>query len=361
MKNKLKILIILIGFLLIFFLCFLSFSNLIRKNLYSFDFIKFSTYLNIKILSKKREKEVSEDISIILKKIEKIADLLDFYKDDSILTYLNKNKAITISLLESEFKKRFSNLVEEDDEFFKISNDIKNHIFYFFKKNIDYMDKTYGYFNPFIGNLTLLYNNFEPNSIPPSKDKLIEEVRKISLSKIILDVDKISIKGDAFLNFGGSLKGFLIDLIFRELKEKNYDNFLINCGGDIRASSDGKKIWKIGINDPFLENRIFAIDEITNKSIVTSGNYERFFYYDGKRYFHILNPFTGVPDSDLASVTIVFGDCLDADILSTAIFAMGKIHAIDFINKNKIEALLIWNENGEKKYYNTIKNLIFEK
>ena len=73
--------------------------------------------------------------------------------------------------------------------------------------------------------------------------------------------------------------------------------------------------------------------------------------YKGKRYFHILNPYTGKPDSDLSSVTVIDDSCFIADILSTALFAMGKEKAIKYIKKHNIKAFIVWFDFSGKMYY----------
>lgn len=346
-----------------FFILFL-FLNIIfscsenQLNEYSFDFIKFSTLLNIKIISNNSKNKIYSDIEEVLRKTEIIADMLDFYKADSLLNCLNINGKIEKKDIIDFLKNHKNNFILINDEFdIDFINEKVSNIFYFFNRNIDYFIKTNGYFNPLIGKLTLLYNNFEKGSKVPSYEELKEEINNIKNSRFLIENEKLIKEGKSILNFGGSLKGFLIDIIYKDLINKNYENFLINCGGDIRVSSDGKKNWKIGIKDPFNKENIFAILNIKNISVVTSGDYERFFEYNNKKYFHIINPFTGYPDSDLSSVTIICNECLDADILSTAIFAMGKEKGIEFIEKNKIEALLIWKENNKVKYFNSIKNI----
>jgi|YNPMSStandDraft_2_1061718.scaffolds.fasta_scaffold00014_60 thiamine biosynthesis lipoprotein len=330
LKNKIKFSILII---LIFFLTFFAFSSCIFSNLkqYDFEFIKFSTYLSIKIISNEPKSKIYSELIKILDEAQQIADKLDFYKIGNLLSFINEGKEV------------------------EIDDDILN----FINLNLLYIKKTNGYFNPFIGNLTKLYNNFEQGSSPPEKNKLDEEIKKIKNTNLIIknneNGNNTIIKiGNSFLNFGGSLKGYLIDIIYEKLKKINVDSFLINCGGDLRVYSKNEKIWNIGIQDPYDKSKIFTKIQLKNGSIVTSGNYERFFIYNGKRYFHILNPFTGLPDSDLDSITIFDESCCVADILSTGIFAMGKKLAIEFIKKNNIKALVIWKEDGETKSYNSL-------
>jgi thiamine biosynthesis lipoprotein len=112
---------------------------------------------------------------------------------------------------------------------------------------------------------------------------------------------------------------------------------IIDLGGNVFALGnrpDGK-LWKIGIQDPFEQRgQIIGSIEVKDKSIVTSGIYERFIEKDGKKYHHILNPFNGYPfDNELAGVTIVSDKSIDGDALSTTVFSKGLKGGMEFIEK----------------------------
>lgn len=284
--------------------------------------VLFSTFVEIKIQSKYPTRKVEKDISDVFTYAKKIGDDIDFHIQNSYVDRLNKTKSLIIP----------------------------EKYLYFFKTNFDYISKTEGYFNPFVKNLEKLYNYFKKGSVPPSDDLIKKELDNIWNAKFVLNGNKLNIYGNVSLDFGGSAKGYIVDKIYEKLEVLGYKNFLINAGGDIKVSGD-KKQWIIGIQSPVNENDIIASIKIKNSSIVTSGNYERYFVYNGKRYFHILNPFTGKPDSDLASVTVIENSCFIADILSTALFAMGKDKAIEFIKKNHLKAFIVWFDFNKKMYY----------
>ncbi|MFN3411059.1 MAG: FAD:protein FMN transferase, partial [Exilispira sp.] len=161
---------------------------------------------------------------------------------------------------------------------------------------------------------------------------------------------------------GAAIAGFLVDFSYDYLKNMGYNNFLINGSGEIRVSGNkyGKN-WIIGIQSPYSNAIIDIVSLPDSFSISTSGSYERFFIYDNLKYHHILNPFTGKPDSRLDSVSIVTKDnCLAADILSTAIFAMGIENSIKFCLENNIEYYIVYKINGEtfKRFSSFFNNAI---
>lgn len=134
-------------------------------------------------------------------------------------------------------------------------------------------------------------------------------------------------------NPSGFIKGWSIEQISQIIKSKGYQNFMINGGGDVFVSSDGKKVWKIGIRDPNNKTGFIAKIKAKNLAVATSGNYER-----GK---HIFNPKTGRPADNLLSVTVLGPEITKADIFATTIFAGGNYLEKDYraIVLDKKEAL----------------------
>ena len=124
----------------------------------------------------------------------------------------------------------------------------------------------------------------------------------------------------------GYVKGWGIAEAEKVLESDGYKTYCVYIGGDILARSDGKKIWKIGIQDPRDKQKTLNKLSISNGAVATSGTYER-----GR---HIINPLTKKPADELLSITVVGPDIITADILATAAFAMGK-KGIDFIKKQK--------------------------
>ncbi len=263
-------------------------------------------------------------IEQLFKEIENIGNQLDWRNKDSIISKIDKD----------------GNLI------------LPENFYQLFTKIEYYYNYTEGYFNPFLRNLVIKYNNFESNTNPPSKIEIEDVLNSIKKSKFIKDKNSnlvIEVVNAENLDLGAAVAGFLVDYSFDFLKSKGYKNFLINGSGEIRVSGNkfGKN-WLIGIQSPFSSSIIDSVYLKDGYSISTSGSYERFFIYNNQKYHHILNPFTGMPDSKFESVTILTKDsCLAADILSTAVFAMGIEKGMKFCEDKNIEYYIIYSQNND--------------
>ncbi len=156
-----------------------------------------------------------------------------------------------------------------------------------------------------------------------------------------VDYKNISVTGsDVFipegycLDLGAVAKGYTSDSVIRILKESGVKSAVISLGGNVHTvgkKTDGTD-WKVGIINPFADNSSLGIVEISDKAVITSGNYERYFIGDdGVRYSHIISPADGRPvNNGLVSVTVIGENGAQCDSLSTALMVMGKEKAKDF-------------------------------
>lgn len=166
----------------------------------------------------------------------------------------------------------------------------------------------------------------------PSEDELTETLKRTGTDRYTLEYGRVTLKSDTELDFGALAKGYAADLC-RAYLEGIQMPALLSLGGNIQtvgAKPDGTE-WLIGIQDP--ENRdacILTLAVTGTKAVVTSGDYQRYFDYEGTRYCHILDPATGSPvQNELRSVTVVADSGTLADGLSTALFVMGRDAAIE--------------------------------
>ena len=221
------------------------------------------------------------------------------------------------------------------------------------KKGVEYSKLSNGLFDISVGPIVKLWSIGLPEAKVPTKQEIDEKLPLIGYSDIeINDADKtiyLKRKG-MMLDLGGIAKGYTADVISDILTEEGVNSAIINLGGNIFAH--GKKPngdeWKIGIQDPFSERGGIIGTLITsNKSIVTSGIYERYIEEDGIKYHHILSPKTGYPyENEIAGITIVSDKSTDGDALSTSVFAMGVEEGMNFVNSiNGIDAIFITKDN----------------
>jgi thiamine biosynthesis lipoprotein len=161
--------------------------------------------------------------------------------------------------------------------------------------------------------------------------------------------------GTAFLrrdgmvaSLGGIGKGYAVDRARDILRASGFHNFMIQFGGDMYVSgSQGDRPWRLGIQDPRGEaGQIFAAMDLSDSTFSTSGDYERFFIKNGRRYHHIIDPATGEPALGCRSVTIVSGSATIADGLSTGVFIMGPDAGMALIEKlPDVEGVIISSKN----------------
>lgn len=187
-------------------------------------------------------------------------------------------------------------------------------------------------FDVTVGPLVALWGIGTENARVPSPDEITTAKNLIDYKKITLD-DKnmrVSLEEEGMaIDLGAIAKGYAADLTKEILLKNRIDSAIINYGGNILAvgSKDDGSPWRIGVQHPDQSRGQFiGVIELIDKSIVTSGIYERFLEQEGKTYHHILDPNTGYPvENNLLGVSIISDDSIDGDALSTMVFARGLV------------------------------------
>ncbi|QAA30927.1 FAD:protein FMN transferase [Clostridium manihotivorum] len=235
---------------------------------------------------------------------------------------------------------------------------VSKETFYVLEKAKEYSKLTEGTFDPTIRPLVELWNLGGKQGHIPSKEDIEEKLKLINYKDIILDKEKLSVKlknNNQKLDLGGIAKGYAADRVRDVLKKYKVKSALIDLGGNIYVlgnKESGEK-WNIGIQNPFKERgQYVGVLSLSNKSIVTSGNYEKYFISEGKRYHHILDAKTGFPsESEIVSATIISDDSIDGDGLSTGIYILGVEKSLEILEAvDGIDGVLI---TRDKKVYVT--------
>ena len=212
---------------------------------------------------------------------------------------------------------------------------------------------SHGLFNPGINRLIGLWQmhrSGEPDIRPPEPQAIHDLLKtKPTMDDLELEGQTLRSRNPAVqLNFGAFAKGYAIDLSFDYLKTLGIHNAVINAGGDLSVRGrHGDRPWKIGIRHPRKEGSFAWLEAQDGESIVTSGDYERFYIYKEHRYHHILDPRTGYPAEGSTSVTVIHHNAGTADAAATALFVAGPEQWQDIAKSMGIEyAMLIDDKNN---------------
>jgi thiamine biosynthesis lipoprotein len=229
---------------------------------------------------------------------------------------------------------------------------ITKETFYLIERSIKISGITQGAFDITYGSVDKSLWNFNINIDKlPDAETAKEMKRLIDYRKIILDrVDySIMLKEKGMrIGFGGIGKGYAAERAKIIMKAKGVESGIVNASGDLTTwglQPNGKP-WTIGIADPNLKEKVFSYMNITNMSVATSGNYEKFIIVDGKKYSHTINPKTGLPIRGIKSVTVVSTNAEIADAMTTPVMIMGVEAGLNMVNQiQHLEAIIIDDED----------------
>ncbi len=185
----------------------------------------------------------------------------------------------------------------------------------------------------------------------PSAEEIAASVSKVGFQNIILDKEKSTVflkKKGMKLGFGAIGKGYAADKAKELLISLGVSSGIINASGDMNTwgVQPNGETWKVAITNPMNKNNVFALLPIEDGAVVTSGNYEKYVRFNGRRYAHIIDPRTGNPSTGIVSVTVFAPKAELADALATSVFVMGKEVGLDRINQLPQVECIIIDEKG---------------
>jgi thiamine biosynthesis lipoprotein len=220
-----------------------------------------------------------------------------------------------------------------------------------------------GLFNPAIGHLLNLwgFQQDEPNHTPPDPASIRQWLQAApSMSQLHISGSRINSDNPAVkLDFGGFAKGYSVALAVELLEERGIRNLIVNAGGDLcLRGRHGDRLWRIGIRAPDGQGVLASMDLEGSQCVFTSGDYERYFEFKGKRYSHIIDPRSGYPAVGARSVTVLAGDATLADAAATALFVAGPGRWPDIARSMGIRDVLLIDTAGGAHMTDTLQALV---
>lgn len=277
------------------------------------------TIVTVRVFGAQREKVADQ----VIKEVERLERLMSIQLEDSEISRVNAKAGIQP--------------VKVSDDTFQVV-----------QTAYLYAEKTDGLFDPSIGTLVNLWGIGTENAQIPPKDEIEKAIELVNYKNILLDDQEKTIfltRPGMVLDVGGVAKGYAADRAVEIFLENDVKSGYVNIGGNVivHGSKPDKSLWKIGIQDPRKEHgQMMGVVKIADLAVVTSGDYERFFFEDGQRYHHILNPQTGYPvQTDLISVSILGDNSLQADVLSTCVFLLGAERGILLAREEGFDFLFV--------------------
>ncbi|MBU0987308.1 MAG: FAD:protein FMN transferase [Proteobacteria bacterium] len=200
--------------------------------------------------------------------------------------------------------------------------------------------------------LVNLWGFYRAKNIPeiPGQAEIQAQLAHVGFNHIEISADRHLVKHQLkiSLDLASIAKGYGVDQVAALIREKGFENFLVEIGGEVFASGfrkDGQP-WRVGINRPQKDapfDQVYKVLSLSGKALATSGDYRNFFEINGKRFSHVLDPRNGYPlTNGVVSVSIVAETCTFADGLATAVMVMGPARGLELVNRLAgVEGLII--------------------
>ena len=235
-------------------------------------------------------------------------------------------------------------------------------------------NETHGAFDITVAPLVNEWGFGFKKGVEPNK-KVIDDLRKtVGYQKVKLTPDNHIQKQDPriMLDCSAIAKGYGCDVVARLLSKKGINDYMIEIGGEIvtKGFNQKKESWRIGVNKPTEDSlntnqELQTVLNVTDIAMATSGNYRNFYYKNGKKYAHTIDPNTGYPvQHSLLSATVLAKNCATADAYATSFMVMGLEKAKEILRQHsELMAYLIYtNDDGKTEvwYSPSLKEKILE-
>ena len=258
----------------------------------------------------------------------------------------SEDKALGQAAIKSVFDdmKRIDRLMstwKEDTEISLVNREGSKHpvkispeLFRLLEVSVQYSELTGGAFDITYASVGYLYD-FK-KGVHPDQKAIDQALPGINWRHMVLDAKKTTVfftRPGMRIDLGGIAKGYSVDRGIEILQKQGITRAMVNAGGDTRIIGDRfGKPWVVGVRDPDHEGKVFLRLPLSDTAFSTSGDYERYFDEDGKRFHHIIDPKTGDSARKVRSVTVISGTATRTDALTKSVFIMGPEEGIAFIN-----------------------------
>jgi thiamine biosynthesis lipoprotein len=290
------------------------------EQLKEFDGFLFGSYLKVKVLESNQEK-ANRVVAKAFAEMIRLDSLFSLYKPGSEINQINRQGKG------------------------KLSKDLKDLLV----RAIEVSEKSNGAFDITVYPLIQFWRTYFKMEKIPDSFEIKHRLKFVDYRKVKIQNDSVYLPDSFKIDLGGIAVGYSIDRAVEILKREGIKIGIIDAGGDIMGF--GNRKWKIGVKNPRGDG-LMRFFSISNQGIATSGDYEKFFLKDGKRYHHIINPKTGYPAWGCCSVTVIAPNAITADAYSTTLFVLGVKDGLALAEKvDGVEAFIITEENENLKKY----------
>lgn len=210
------------------------------------------------------------------------------------------------------------------------------------ERSIHYSEQTQGTFDITWRGMGNIWH-FDEAFVPPTNAEVNAARRKIDYRAIQITGNSIYLPEGKNIGLGGIAKGYGVNRAVNVLIKAGFPDCLVDGGGDVKVSGthDGQP-WSLGVQHPRKEHgEVLGVVRLSNRALVTSGDYERFRIVDGVRYHHIIDPRTGWPATASTSVSVLSSDAEQGVVLAKAIFILGPQKGLELARAMGVDALLI--------------------
>ncbi len=284
---------------------------------HSYTFYAFDTFVNLTLYGKNADAVADNAEKLIIK----LENELSLYRSGSITDKINSADV--------------GEAVEVSAEYAGI-----------LRTALNVSEKSGGAFDITIRPLSMLWD-VKNRTSPPSDDEIAVAKKLVGYENLILTENTVTKQSDLKIDLGGIAKGYAADKLKELLVSSGIKKGIINMGGNVCTIGSKNKTegWNIGICNPSDPSQVICSTKASDMSVVTSGGYQRYFEYSGRKYHHIISPHTGYPaDSSLASVSVICESSMLGDALSTAAFVLGKEEGETLIKSFAAKGIIIFSD-----------------